>query len=66
MNSKLLREYKCKICNNLLYKGHLDNSYSTLEVKCKKCGCTCVFYGKNSKDINNDDCIKNKIVSGID
>ncbi|MDO8659176.1 MAG: Com family DNA-binding transcriptional regulator [Candidatus Parcubacteria bacterium] len=49
MDTKFLREYRCKNCHRLLCKGHLSTIDDALEVKCKSCGNVCLFRGEDAE-----------------
>jgi len=65
--SSSLREFRCKYCNKLFFKGDLE--YCTIEVKCKNCKEFNIIKGRNCKismsfleDKNSEETdIKNKV-----
>lgn len=47
IEAKYLREYRCPKCNKLLGKGHLQDKYSFLEIKCRGCSGIYTFSGED-------------------
>ena len=45
--SNFLKEYRCKNCNKLFFKG--DLSHCTIEIKCKNCKEFSTVTGKNCR-----------------
>ena len=50
-NPSDLKEFRCKNCRKLLFKGFLTDPQSVLEIKCRGCGNICSFSGKEAENI---------------